>query len=148
MAKKPPQGMPRIAPNLFYDDPAAALDWLAKNFGFTQRSVIPGPDGKVMHAEMDVVDSVIMMSPTSGEDAWTSPATNAGAVTQSLYVYVDDVDTHYRQARENGATILAELEDMFWGDRTYVAEDIEGHRWTFATQVREIAPEDMQIPGA
>lgn len=148
MANEPPLGMPRVAPNLFYDDPAAALDWLSKNFGFTQRSAIPGPDGKIMHAEMDVVDSVIMMSPTANDEVWTSPASQGGKVTTSLYVYIDDVDAHHAQARAAGATILSEPEDMFWGDRTYVAEDLEGHRWTFAQFVREIAPEDMKIPGA
>ncbi len=146
MAKTPPMGMSRICPNLFYDDPAAALDWLAKNFGFVQRNAMPGPDGKIMHAEMEVLDAIIMMSPTSSEEVWTSPKSNGGAVTQSLYIYVDDVDEHHAAAKSAGAKILSEPEDMFWGDRTYVAEDLEGHRWTFAHFVREIAPEDMEIP--
>ena len=105
---------------------------------------LPGPDGSVMHAEMQVVDSAIMMSPTAAADPWRSPRSLGGSVTQSLYVYVDDVDAHCARARAAGATILSEPEDMFWGDRTYVAEDLEGHRWTFARHTRDVAPEDMK----
>jgi uncharacterized glyoxalase superfamily protein PhnB len=146
MPANPPENMPRITPNVFYDDPAAALDWLAKTFGFETRMSMPGPDGGIMHAEMQVADSVIMMSPTSAMDEWKSPKSLAGSVTQSLYVYVDDVDAHCARARGTGAKILAEPEDMFWGDRTYMVEDIEGHRWTFAQHTRDLAPEDMQPP--
>ena len=146
MPANPPENMPRIAPNIFYDDPAAALDWLSKAFGFETRMSMPGPDGGVMHAEMQVADSVVMMSPTSATEQWRSPQSLDGSVTQSLYVYVDDVDAHCARARAAGAKILSELEDMFWGDRTYVASDPEGHRWTFAQRTREIAPEDMKPP--
>jgi uncharacterized glyoxalase superfamily protein PhnB len=146
MPANPPENMPRIAPNIFYDDPAGALEWLAKSFGFATRLSMPGPDGGIMHAEMQVEDSVIMLSPTSAAEPWRSPQSLDGSVTQSLYIYVDDVDAHFARARSAGAEILAEPEDMFWGDRTYVAEDPEGHRWTFAQHVREIAPEDMKPP--
>ena len=146
MPANPPENMPRIAPNVFYDDPAAALEWLTKAFGFTTRSSMPGPDGGIMHAEMQVEDSSIMMSPTSGSDAWRSPQSLGGAVTVSLYVYVDDVDAHCARARSAGAAIVSEPENMFWGDRTYVVEDPEGHRWTFAQHVSDVAPEDMKPP--
>ena len=139
----PPNGMPRIAPNIFYDDPAAALEWLSKTFGFETRMSMPGNDGRIMHAQMNVEDSVIMMSPTADQEVWRSPRSMDGAVTQSLYIFVDDVDAHYARARAAGAKILAEPETMFWGDRTYVAEDPEGHRWTFATQVHEVSPEAL-----
>lgn len=139
-----PENMPEIAPNVFYDDPAAALDWLAKAFGFTTRMSLPGPDGGVIHAEMEVGDSAIMLSPTSGNPAWRSPRSLGGAVTTGLYVYVDDVDAHHARARSAGATIAAEPEDMFWGDRTYVAEDLEGHRWTFARRVGDGAAGDTK----
>jgi uncharacterized glyoxalase superfamily protein PhnB len=146
MPANPPENMTRITPNVFYDDLGKALEWLTKAFGFETRMAMPGPDGGVMHAEMQVADGVIMMSPTSGADAWQSPASLGGAVTISLYVYVDDVDAHFAQARSAGATIVAEPEDMFWGDRTYVAEDPERHRWTFAQHVRDVSPEDMKPP--
>jgi len=138
--------MPRITPNVFYDDPSGALDWLSKAFGFTTRMSMPGPDGGIMHAEMDVEDSVIMMSPTTGADAWKSPKSLGGSVTLGLYVYVGDVDAHCARARSAGAAIASEPEDMFWGDRTYVVEDLEGHRWTFAQHVRDVVPEEQGPP--
>ncbi len=146
MPANPPENMPRITPMVIYDDPAAALEWLGKSFGFETRMTMPGPDGAIMHAEMTVVDSVIMMSPSTGSDAWQSPQSSKGKVSQSLYIYVDGIDAHCARARSAGATIGADLEDMFWGDRTYVAEDPEGHRWTFAQHTRDVAPEDMKPP--
>ena len=146
MPANPPENMPRITPNVFYDDPAAALEWLEKAFGFATRSSIPGPDGAIIHAEMQVDDSVIMMSPTAGADAWKSPQSLGGSVTLGLYVYVDDVDAHFARARSAGGTIVSEPEDMFWDDRTYVVEDLERHRWTFAQHVKEVAHEDMKPP--
>jgi uncharacterized glyoxalase superfamily protein PhnB len=115
MPANPPENMPRITPNIFYDDPAAALEWLAKTFGFETRMSMPGPDGGIMHAEMQVADGVVMMSPTSAVEQWRSPKSLAGSVTQSLYVYVENVDAHCSRARGAGAKILSEPEEMFWG---------------------------------
>jgi uncharacterized glyoxalase superfamily protein PhnB len=140
MVQNPPANMPRIAANVFYDDIASALDWLSKCFGFETRMKVPGPDGGIMHGEMDVLDSMVMLSPTAGNEAWRTPASLGGAVTTTLYIYVDDVDAHFARARSAGAEIVAPLEDMFWGDRTYVARDLAGHRWTFAQAVREPSP--------
>ncbi len=138
--------MPRITPNVFYDDLGSALEFLAKTFGFETRMLMPGPEGNIIHAEMRVLDSVIMLSPTTDSDAWASPQSQGGSVTQSLYIYVDDVDAHCARAQSTGASIVAELEDMFWGDRTYVAADPEGHRWIFAQHTRDVDPGDMQPP--
>jgi uncharacterized glyoxalase superfamily protein PhnB len=136
--------MPRVTPHVFYDDPAAALEWLEKAFGFEVRMSMPGPEGTIVHAEMQVSEGVVMMSPTSAGEQWKSPQSLGGSVTQGLYVFVDDVDAHCKRARSAGAKVAADPEDMFWGDRTYVAEDPEGHRWTFAQHVRDVAPEDMK----
>ena len=111
MPQSPPNGMPRIAPNVFYDDPAQALEWLGKAFGFEKRMALPGPDGGIMHAEMQVADSCIMMSPAASTEEWKSPKSLGGSVTMSLYVYVDDVDAHFTHAKAAGATILSEPED-------------------------------------
>jgi len=146
MPANPPENMPRITPNVFYDDVGAALDWLSKSYGFETRMTMPGPDGSIMHAEMQVEDSAFMLSPTASTPEWGSPQSVGGKVTTTLYIYVDDVDSHYSKARGAGAKILAEPETMFWGDRTYVSEDPEGHRWTFAQHVKEVAPEDMKPP--
>jgi uncharacterized glyoxalase superfamily protein PhnB len=136
-----------LAPILFYEDLAAALEWLGKAFGFETRITMPGPDGKLVHAEMQLREAVVMMGPTSEERGTRSPR-DLGAVNQSLYVYVDDVDAHCARARAAGAQIVSEPEDMFWGDRMYYTVDSEGHHWNFAQHVKEVAPEDMKPPQA
>jgi PhnB protein len=143
MPANPPANMPRITPYLYYEDVAAALSWLGKTFGFRERMRMPGPDGKIMHAEMELGDGVIMMGCPGPE--YRNPK-KLGATTQNIYVYVDDVDQHHKRARDAGARILAEVKDQFYGDRSYGAEDLEGHHWYFATHTRDVAPEDMKPP--
>ena len=143
MPANPPSNMPRITPYLYYEDVAGALAWLGKAFGFRERMRMPGPDGKIMHAEMEMADGVVMMGYPGPE--YRNPK-KLGAATQNIYVYVDDVDQHYKRARDAGARILAEVKDQFYGDRSYGAEDLEGHHWYFATHVRDVAPEDMKPP--
>ena len=134
MPANPPENMPRITPYLLYEDVAGALDWLAKAFGFRERMRMPGPDGKIGHAEMEFVDGVVMMG-CPGPN-YQNPK-RLGHVTQNIYVYVDDVDKHFEQAKRAGATILREPQDQFYGDRTYGAADPEGHHWYFAQHIRD-----------
>jgi PhnB protein len=143
MPANPPDHMPRITPYLYYQDVAGALDWLARAFGLKERMRMPGPDGAITHAEMEFADGVVMLG-CPGPD-YRNPR-KLGEATQSLYVYVDDVDGHYRRARDAGAKILEEPKDQFYGDRRYGAEDPEGHRWHFAQHVRDVAPEDGKPP--
>ena len=143
MPANPPPNMPRITPYLYYEDVAKALAWLSRAFGFRERMRMPGPDGKIMHAEMEFADGVLMMG-HPGPD-YRNPK-RLGQATQNLYVYVDDVDRHFRHAREAGARILHEPQDQFYGDRRYGAEDPEGHQWYFAQHMRDVAPEDMKPP--
>lgn len=145
MPKNPPEGMPRVTPYLFYDDLAAALDWLGKAFGLARRMSMPGPDGTLMHAEMTLQDGVIMMGQPGMEARCVSPRSKDGVNTQSLYIYVDDVDAHCANARAAGATIVREPEDQFWGDRMYTALDLEGHHgWSFAQCMRVVTPEEIE----
>jgi len=139
----PPDSMPRITAYLYYEDVASALDWLARTFGLHERTRLAGPDGVVTHAEMELADGVVMIGHPGPE--YRNP-NRLGQVTQSLYVYVDDVDKHYQQAKQAGAVVLAEPEDQFYGDRRYAAADPEGHHWFFAQHVRDRAPEDMKPP--
>jgi PhnB protein len=138
MPQNPPEGYPRITPYLLYEDVAAAVDWLGKSFGFRERLRFSGEDGVVSHAEMDLGDGVIMMG-FPGSD-YRNPR-RLGGKTQLVHVYVDDVDQHFAQAKGAGATIIAELEDQSYGDRRYIAEDPEGHQWTFSQHVRDVAME-------
>ncbi len=143
MPQNPPADFPRISPYLYYEDVAAILDWLARAFGFQERMRMNGPDGGIVHAEMALADGVIMLG-RPGPD-YRNPK-RLDARTQSLYVYVDDVDEHFERARQSGAKILDEPADQFYGDRRYGAEDPEGHQWYFAQRVRDVAPEDMKPP--
>jgi len=143
MPATPPKDMPRITPYLYYEDVAGALAWLARSFGLKERMRMPGPDGSIMHAEMEFAEGVIIMG--RPDVSYRNPK-HLGQITQSLYVYVDGVDEHCARARSAGVTIVSEPETMFWGDRTYVAQDLEGHRWTFAEHVTDVAPEDMKPP--
>jgi PhnB protein len=143
MAANPPENMPRISPYLYYEDVAKALDWLSRAFGFRERHRIAGPDGKVAHAEMALADGVIMMGNPGPE--YRNPK-RLGQTTQNIYVYVDDVEAHFRHARAAGAKILEEPKDQFYGDRRYSAEDPEGHQWYFAQHLRDVAPEGMKPP--
>jgi len=143
MPANPPENMPRITPYLLYEDVAKAVDWLSQAFGFRERMRLPGPDGTVSHAEIELEDGVVMLG-CPGAD-YRNP-NRLGGVTQSIYVYVDDVDKHFERAERAGAVILAEPEDQFYGDRRYGAEDPEGHHWYFAQHVRDVAPEDMHPP--
>ncbi len=143
MPANPPENMPRITAYLLYEDVDSALDWLAKTFGFRERMRLAGPDGKTNHAEMELADGVIMIGCPGPE--YQNPK-RIGHVTQQLYVYVDDVDKHFEHAKEAGATIFEEPQDQFYGDRRYGAEDLEGHHWSFAQHVRDVAPEDLKRP--
>jgi uncharacterized glyoxalase superfamily protein PhnB len=130
--------MPRLTPYLYYEDVAAALEWLPRAFGLRERVRMPGPDGRIAHAEMEYADGVVMLG-CPGAD-YRNPR-KLGQATQSLYLYVDDVDEHFRNARQSGARILEEPADQFYGDRRYGAEDPEGHQWYFAQHVRDVPPE-------
>lgn len=140
MVDNPPKDMPRVTPYLLYGDVAAALDWLSRAFGFRERMRMPGPDGTVSHAEMELADGVVMMGDPGA--AYQNPKA-VGHVTQMVHVYVDDVDAHFATAKAAGATIVAEPTDQFYGDRNYRAEDLEGHQWAFAQRVRDVPPEEF-----
>lgn len=133
----------KIVPYLYYEDVAGALQWLAKAFGLRERSRVPGSDGGIMHAEMECEDGLVMMGRPGPE--YRNPK-HLGGATQSLYVYTEDVDKHFRRAKEAGAKIVYEPADQFYGDRNYGAEDPEGHVWYFAKHVRDVKPEDMKPP--
>ena len=144
MPKNPPEDTPRVTPYLYYQDVAAALRFLADAFGFREKLRMPGPDGKIAHAEMTLGDGLVMMGCPGAE--YQNPK-RLGQTTQSLYVYVDDVDAHFARAKKAGAKIIDEPEDQFYGDRRYGAEDPEGHHWFFATHVRDVSPDDLKAHG-
>ncbi len=132
MATPPPLGYPRLSPYLNYEDTGAMLGWLARAFGLVERESQRGPDGKVVHAEMQLEEAVVMMGSPGGD--YQNPL-RLGQVTQSLYIYVDDLDAHYQRARAAGAETIEEPATQAYGDRRYGVRDPEGHHWYFATRV-------------
>ena len=133
----PPDGWPQISSALFYDDAAAAIEWLEKAFGFATRLQVEDGDGGIVHSELELGGGLVMVA--SARDGLRSPRSVGGANTQSLFVYVDDVDAHFARARDHGATIVSEPSNRDyddWEDRTYETLDREGHRWWFAQRVR------------
>jgi uncharacterized glyoxalase superfamily protein PhnB len=128
----PPDGYPRISPYLNYEDTEAMLPWLTLAFGMAERHRQTGPDGKVSHAEMMLHEGVVMMGSPGGD--FQNPK-HLGQVTQSLYVYIDELDAHCAKARAAGAVIFEEPTDQPYGDRRYGARDPEGHHWYFASRL-------------
>ena len=134
---------PTAAPLLAYADLDTALPWLARTFGFSEREEarFHNPDGTVGHAEMWAFGDVHFMLGSHGGHGLSSPRGTASG-SQMLCIYVDDVEAHFRRAREEGATIRAEIADKPWGDRSYEADDLEGHRWAFCQKMRVVDPQD------
>jgi MerR family transcriptional regulator, thiopeptide resistance regulator len=119
-----------VIPVLIYEDIEAAHDELVTVFGFASDGIERTPDGTVVHAEVRLGDSRIWLHRVSENLA--SPRT-LRQLNSGLVVHVDDVDAHFRHARDAGATIDREPEDQPYGQREYGARDLEGHRWWFAT---------------
>jgi PhnB protein len=133
--------MQSVIPYLLYEDVAAALDFLARAFGFEETLRYTGAEGYVNHAEMRVGADGIVFLGDPGEH-YRNPK-KLGQETVGLYVYVDeDVDALSERARAAGAEILEEPADQEYGDRRFTARDIEGHHWFFARRTREVAPEE------
>jgi uncharacterized glyoxalase superfamily protein PhnB len=132
MISNPPAGYPRISPYLNYEDVGAMMEWLSRAFGLVERHSQRAPDGNVVHAEMTFADGLVMMGCPGPK--FRNPK-KLGQVTQSLYIYVDDLDAHCSRAREAGAEIIEEPADQPYGDRRYGAADPEGHHWYFASRI-------------
>ena len=147
--KPTPNGWPRITSGVTYRDAGNMIDWLCRAYGFEIRLKVEGDQGRIEHSELSYgQDGLIMVSSEKegygGEHSapLRSPASVNGANTQSLMVYVDDVDAHCAQARAAGARIVNELADHdygedYWTDRTYGAVDPEGHMWWFTQRMRD-----------
>jgi len=138
--KDTPAGWPRLSPAVFYDDAPAAIDWLGRAFGFETRLKVDGSDGEIVHSELVFGGAVVMVASAKRGKHWKSPRSIGGANTQSLFLYVDDVEAHCARARSAGAKIVTEPQtsdygEEWWTDRGYEAEDPEGHHWWFAQRL-------------
>ncbi len=135
---------PSFIPSLAYQDNRAALAWLEKAFGFEPSEVLTDTEGKIVHAEMTYGDGVVMIGNEWAD--WTrSPASLGGKNTQRIHVRIErGIDEHCARARLAGAGIVMEPADQFYGARTYIATDLEGHYWTFAQAVRDLSRQEME----
>lgn len=135
---------PAFIPSIIYKDNRAALSWLQNAFGFEASEVLTAANGDIVHAEMSHDDGVIMIGSEFAEWA-ASPASIGGKNTQRVHVRLGrGIDEHCDQARQAGAVIAMEPADQFYGDRTYVAVDLEGHHWTFSQPVSYPSKEEME----
>lgn len=135
---------PSFIPSLAYKDNRAALKWLEKAFGFEPSEVLTDAAGNIVHAEMTYGDGVVMIG-TEWADWTRSPASLGGKTTQRVHVRIEHgIDEHCARARQAGAKIVMEPANQFYGARTYIATDLEGHYWTFAQTVREVSMQEME----
>ncbi len=138
--------MQTVTPYLLYADVDAALDFLSRAFGFEEVLRYTGSEGYVNHAEMRVGDDASIYLGDPGDD-YRNPK-QLGQETVGIHVLVDDVDAHCEQARAAGAEIKEEPADQEYGERRFIARDLEGHYWFFGKQVREVAPEEWGAQSA
>ena len=120
-----------FTPYFVYQDAEAAIEWLTKAFGFEKTQAYPGPDRKIMHAEMRFGGSVVMLGPATDEQRKQKPWSNPAG--RGIYIYVDDLDEHFKRAKAGGAKVVFEPEDTGWGGKRFRVLDLDGYEWSFGT---------------
>jgi PhnB protein len=129
-----PKGYHAVTPSLTQLNAAQTIEFCKKAFGAKLRMMMKAPTGGVMHAEIEVGDSIIMLS-----DAMQQPAVPAG-----LFLYVDNVDKAFAKAVKAGAEVVMPVQDMFWGDRFCSVRDPQGNSWGIATHREDVPPKEMK----
>ena len=137
-----PEGYPRLSPYLCVDGAAKAIEFYTEVLGATEKMRMDGPDGRVGHAELAIGDSLLMLADEHPDIGFLSPL-RIGGTAVTLSVYVDDVDATFEKALAAGSKSLRAPENQFYGDRSGQFEDPFGHRWSIATHVEDIDPEEM-----
>jgi PhnB protein len=140
-----PQGLHTITPQLTLDHAAEAIDWYKKALGAEETSRATGPDGKIMHAELRIGDSRIMVN--DAMMGGKGPIALGGSPA-SLWIYVEDCDALFNRAIKAGGQVahggMGEMQDQFWGDRSGSFKDPSGYTWTIATRKEDLTPQEMQ----
>jgi PhnB protein len=140
MPKPIPDGYHAVTPYLICRGAQRAIEFYTRAFGATELYRMPGPDGKIMHAELQVGDSRVMLADETSE--FRSPQ-SVGGTSVSMMLYVNDVDATFRKAIEAGAKALRDVKNQFYGDRSGTLTDPFGHVWTIGTHVEDVSPEEM-----
>jgi PhnB protein len=143
MAVKPvPEGFHTLTPYLAVENAADAIEYYKKAFGAEEKFRMDAPGGKIGHAELQIGDSLIMLSDPFPQSSTKTPS-ELGATTGSVFMYVEDVDAVVKQAIDAGATVTMEVADQFWGDRFGTITDPFGHMWSIATHIEDVPLEEM-----
>jgi PhnB protein len=144
MPVKPiPDGYHTLTPFLTVKDTVKAIEFYKQAFGATERGVMKGPDGKVLHAELMMGDSIVMLSDEYPEYGAKSPQSLGGS-PMGLHIYVDGVDAAFDRAVKAGAEVEMPLMDQFWGDRYGRLKDPFGHQWSIATHTKDLSMDEMK----
>lgn len=144
MTKAIPDGYHSVSPMFMFRDARKAIDFYKRAFAAQERYVMPGPDGKgVMHAEMMIGNSIIMMGEEHPNESCRSAETMGGSPV-SFYIYLENVDEAFGRAVAAGATVRMPLDEMFWGDRAGTVQDPFGYSWTLASHTRDLTPEEIR----
>jgi PhnB protein len=139
-----PDGYPQVVPYLSVQGADAAIAFYGRVFGTTERMRLPAPGGRIGHAELELGDSLIMLADEPPEGSSRSPK-SVGGTPVTISLYLDDVDGVFERATsEDGVTVLRPVENQFYGDRTCMFEDPFGHRWSVATHVEDVPPDEME----
>jgi PhnB protein len=138
-----PEGYPRVTPYLHVNGAAAAIDFYKEILGAEERMRMPAPEGRIGHAELRIGESIVMLADEFPDMDVRGPKT-IGGTPVTLHVYVEDVDAVFDAALAAGATSVRAVENQFYGDRTAQFEDPFGHRWSIATHVEDVPPEEME----
>ena len=138
-----PDGYYSLTPYLVCKQAAKAIDYYTKAFGAQEIMRMPGPGGHIMHAEIKIGNSILMLSDENKERGALSPETIGGTAT-SIMLYTEDVDAVYNRAVASGAKPEMPPADMFWGDRMGNVVDPFGHKWASATHKEDVTPDEME----
>ncbi len=143
-AVKPiPENYHAVTPYLVVQGAAKAIDFYKKVFGAQEIMRMPGPGGKIGHAELKIGDSIIMLADEHPEMDAHAPQ-SLGGTPVSLMVYVTDVDEVFKHAVSSGAKEMRPVKDQFYGDRSGTITDPFGHKWTVSTHVEDVSAEEMK----
>jgi PhnB protein len=138
-----PKGYHTVTPSIFVAGAAKAIDFYKKALGAEEVMRFLGPDGKIMHAEIRIGDSTIMLGDEMPEHGGKSPKSYGGTPV-SFFVYGENVDAAWKRAIDAGAKQIMPLEDQFWGDRTGCVEDPFGHRWWLAQHIKDMTKQELE----
>ena len=141
-AKSTPAGYHTVTPTIIVRNAPDAIDFYKRAFGAEEINRMAGPDGSVMHAEIRIGDSIVMLGEENPGWGALSPLSTGGN-PGSLHIYVDDADAAFARAIGSGAKVRHPLEDAFWGDRYGKVTDPFGHEWGIATRIKELSAEEM-----